>query len=134
MTRAGNRAGFTLIELIVVMLVLSAVAAVTVPAFLNVPVPLIGVAPAALMLKTPAAWLLNEAVPPIVKPFALTSGVKVTVPALFQAPELSCASPGRRSIMAMRRCGCSSFRNTASVVLMMPAPTRTTSALMTSLS
>jgi prepilin-type N-terminal cleavage/methylation domain-containing protein len=36
--RSGNRAGFTLIELIVVMLVLSAVAAVTVPAFLNAPV------------------------------------------------------------------------------------------------
>src|SRR5215470_17695600 len=38
-----------------------------------------------------------------------------------------------RSMISMRRCGCSSFRNTASVVLMMPAPTRTTSALKTSL-
>ena len=35
--RAGNRKGFTLIEMVVVMLVLSAMALVTLPAFLNPP-------------------------------------------------------------------------------------------------
>src|SRR5580693_1767980 len=38
-----------------------------------------------------------------------------------------------RSMISSLRWGCSSFRNTASVVLMMPAPTRTTSAVVTSL-
>src|SRR5258707_12621668 len=36
-----------------------------------------------------------------------------------------------RSMISSFRCGCSSFRNTASVVLMMPAPTRTMSASVT---
>src|ERR1700720_1628006 len=50
-----------------------------------------------------------------------------TVPSVFQASELSRAESSRVSNIAMVSEGSSSFRNTPTVELMMPAPMRTTS-------